>query len=64
MKSECLSKFAGETRYEIELHDTTGEVTINMSHELVLLGRAQGSQDCIQVIIVEFSMIKAIQGLS
>ncbi|XP_065064666.1 putative ATP-dependent RNA helicase TDRD12 [Rhopilema esculentum] len=50
VKSEFPSKFAGDTRYEIELHDTTGEVTINMSHELVLLGRAQGSQDCIQEI--------------
>lgn len=49
VKSTVGSDFAGANRYNIELYDTTGTSTINMSHELVFLGRAFGSQDCIQV---------------
>ena len=49
VKSKTGSDYSGAYRYSIELYDTTGTSTINMSHELVFLGRALGSQDCIQV---------------
>ena len=67
MKSKCGSDYSGAYRYNIELYDTTGEATINMSHELVFLGHARGTQDCIQVsndlISIQYSTIDAKKSL-
>ena len=38
-------------KYEIELYDVTGTQTVNISHELVYMGVAQGSAQCLQVFM-------------
>ena len=35
--------------YEVSIFDTTGNINVNMSHELVYAGIASGSLECLQV---------------
>lgn len=36
--------------YDVELYDTTGNINVNISHELVYAGVADGSLECLQAI--------------
>ena len=43
--------------YEIELFDTTCNQTQNINHELVFMGVAQGSLQCLQVCSILILML-------
>lgn len=58
LKTTASSYVCDTVSYEIELCDTTGEQNKNISHELVYMGVAHGSLQCLQEIFPHASVNK------